>query len=113
MLGTLDEKDKHHWRDFVKPLVHAYNYTRNDTTGYSPYELMFGRMTKLPTDLIFGSSPSSETHKTYSEYVKKLRECLQESYELAVENSRKMNGKNKARCDLKVRAAQLMVTGSM
>lgn len=43
-----------------------------------------------------------------SEYVKKLRERLQESYELAVENSCKMNAKNKARFDLKVRAAELM-----
>ncbi len=25
MLGTLEEKDKSRWRDFVKPLVHAYN----------------------------------------------------------------------------------------
>ncbi|KAI3356510.1 hypothetical protein L3Q82_017717, partial [Scortum barcoo] len=31
LLGTLEEKDKQHWRDFVKPLVHAYNCTRNDT----------------------------------------------------------------------------------
>lgn len=108
MLGTLDEKDKHHWRDFVKPLVHAYNCTRNDTTGYSPYELMFGRQAKLPIDLVFGISPSSGTHKTHSEYVKKLRERLQESYELAVENSRKINAKNKARFDLKVRAAELV-----
>lgn len=108
MLGTLDEKDKYHWRDFVKPLVHAYNCTRNDTTGYSPYELMFGRQAKLPIDLVFGISPSSETHKTHSEYVQKLREHLQESYDLAVANSRKMNAKNKARFDLKVRAAELM-----
>uniref|UniRef100_A0A669F658 Gypsy retrotransposon integrase-like protein 1 n=1 Tax=Oreochromis niloticus TaxID=8128 RepID=A0A669F658_ORENI len=43
MLGTLEEEDKSHWRDFVKPLVHAYNCTRNNTTGFSPYELMFGR----------------------------------------------------------------------
>ncbi|RXN05331.1 Retrovirus-related Pol polyprotein from transposon 412 [Labeo rohita] len=108
MLGTLEEKDKHHWRDFVKPLVHAYNCTRNDTTGYSPYELMFGRQAKLPIDLAFGINPPGERPKTHSEYVKKLRERLQESYELASDNSRKMSEKNKARFDLKVRAAELM-----
>lgn len=26
MLGTLKTDEKQHWRDFVKPLVHAYNY---------------------------------------------------------------------------------------
>uniref|UniRef100_A0A3P9L7F3 Gypsy retrotransposon integrase-like protein 1 n=1 Tax=Oryzias latipes TaxID=8090 RepID=A0A3P9L7F3_ORYLA len=59
MLGTLEDKEKHHWRDFVKPLVHAYNCTRNDTTGYSPYELMFGRQPRLPVDFVLGISPDS------------------------------------------------------
>lgn len=69
---------------------------------------MFEQQAKLPVDLVFGISPSSGKNKTHSEYVKKLRERLQESYELTVENSRKMNAKNKARFDLKVRAAELM-----
>lgn len=36
MLGTLSQPDKLHWKDFVKPLVHAYNCTKNDTTGFPP-----------------------------------------------------------------------------
>lgn len=43
MLGTLKDKEKGRWRDFIKPLTHAYNYTKNEVTGFSPYELMFGR----------------------------------------------------------------------
>ncbi|KAL0186035.1 hypothetical protein M9458_017705, partial [Cirrhinus mrigala] len=42
MLGTLQNQDKSCWRDHVRPLVHAYNCTRNEVTGYTPYELMFG-----------------------------------------------------------------------
>lgn len=37
MLGTLEDRDKYQWCDFVKPLVQTYNYKRNDTTGYSCY----------------------------------------------------------------------------
>ncbi|KAJ8007768.1 hypothetical protein DPEC_G00097630 [Dallia pectoralis] len=88
MLGTLDEEDKHHWRDFVRPVVHAYNCTRNDATGYSPYELMFGRQPMLPVDLILGLKPPTETHTTHSEYVQNLRQRLKESYALAAENSK-------------------------
>ena len=47
MLGTLENKDKSHWRESVKPLVHAYNCTRNDVTEFSPYDLMFGRQPQL------------------------------------------------------------------
>lgn len=107
MLGTLEDKDKYHWRDFVKPLVHAYNCTRHDTTGYSPYQLMFGRQPRLPIDLVLGIHPDMGTHKTHSEYVKGLRQRLQESYSLAAKNSQKMGEKNKARFDKKVRAAEL------
>lgn len=110
MLGTLEEKDKHHWRDYVKPLVHAYNCTRNDTTGYSPYELMFGRQPALPVDFILGTSPTTASHSTHSEYVHKLRQRLQESYALAANRARKRGEQNKTRFDAKIRAAEL-VTG--
>ncbi|XP_055017481.1 LOW QUALITY PROTEIN: uncharacterized protein LOC129411251 [Boleophthalmus pectinirostris] len=107
MLGTLEEKDKHHWRDFVKPVVHAYNCTRNDSTGYSPYELMFGRQPTLPVDLILGLKPPTETHTTHSDYVQSLRQRLKESYALAAENSRKSGERNKLRFDAKVKTAEL------
>ena len=42
MLGTLPEKSKITWREQVPTLVHAYNCTRNNATGFSPYYLMFG-----------------------------------------------------------------------
>ncbi len=32
MLGTLENDKKAHWKEFVKPLVHAYNCTKNDVT---------------------------------------------------------------------------------
>lgn len=107
MLGTLEEKDKYHWRDFVKPLVHAYNCTRNDTTCYSPYELMFGRQPRLPVDLVLGIQPEKTSHRTHSEYVGNLRQRLQESYSLAAANALKMGQKNKTRFDKKVKAAEL------
>lgn len=30
MIGTLEDKDKTQWRNYVKPLMHAYNCTTND-----------------------------------------------------------------------------------
>ncbi len=43
ILGTLEDKKKDEWRKYVWPLVHAYNCTRNDSTGEAHFLLMFGR----------------------------------------------------------------------
>ena len=41
MLGMLPEKPKSTWREQVPTVIHAYNCTRNNATGFSPYYLMF------------------------------------------------------------------------
>lgn len=101
MLGTLENKDKSHWKEYVKPLVHAYNCTRSDVTGFSPYELMFGRQPRLPVDLAFGL-PASKQPKSHSHYVHDLKGRLQESYKIATENATKIAERNKLRFDKRV-----------
>ena len=53
MLGTLPKKPKITWREQVPTLVHTYNCTRNNATGFSPYCLTFGCKPHSPVDLIF------------------------------------------------------------
>ena len=54
MLGTLTPEQKKDWKSHVPALIHAYNYTRNAATGFSPYFLLFGREPRLPVDVEFG-----------------------------------------------------------
>ena len=56
MLGTLPKST---WREQVPTLVHAYNCTRNNATGFSPYNLMLGCKLHLPIDLIFGTNTAN------------------------------------------------------
>lgn len=109
MLGTLKTDEKQHWRDFVKPLVHAYNCTKHDTTGFTPYELMFGRQPRLPIDLAFNVPLNRHHHKSHSQYVQTLKTHLQESYELAVKNAAKTAERNKIRFDKHVTESTLDV----
>ncbi|KAK3558685.1 hypothetical protein QTP86_023232 [Hemibagrus guttatus] len=107
MLGSLENKKKGCWKEYVKPLIHAYNCTRNETTGISPYELMFGRQPRLPIDLAFGLPLKDEWEITHSQYVKKLKSHLEESFHIASESSKKMAERNKARYAGRVTASTL------
>lgn len=109
MLGTLEIHDKAHWRDFVKPMVHAYNCTRNDVTGYSPYELMFGRQPRLPIDLAFSLPVHQKRQPSHSKYVEALRNHLKESYRIAAQNSEKIMRRNKTRFDRHISVSDLAV----
>ncbi len=107
MLGTLKTQEKARWKDFVKPLVHAYNCTKHETTGFTPYELMFGRQPRLPVDLIFNTTVSQDNLKFHSQYVQSLKTHLQESYKLAQKNAAKSAERNKVRFDRKVTESSL------
>ncbi len=109
MLGTLEEKDKSRWRDFVKPLVHAYNCTKHEVTGFTPYELMFGRQPRLPFDLAFGLPYQDTPRISHSEYVKHLKSHLEESYSLASHRALKSAERNKNRFDKLVTNSSLEV----
>lgn len=37
MLGTMEPEQKQYWSQHIGQLVHAYNCTKNDATGYSPH----------------------------------------------------------------------------
>ncbi|KAJ7995749.1 hypothetical protein DPEC_G00247820 [Dallia pectoralis] len=107
MLGTLENQDKSHWKDFVKPLVHAYNCTRSDVTGFTPYELMFGRQPRLPVDLAFGLPVKEGQQKSHSQYVKHLKSRLEESYKIATRSAAKVAEKNQTRFDKRVTSSAL------
>ena len=107
MLGTLHESQKKDWRMYVKPLTHAYNCTTSDTTGYSPYFLMFGRHARLPLDIMFGTDPDARLSKSTGQYVKDLRLRLQHAFDVAKANTTKTSEKNKKTYNRSVPASVL------
>lgn len=73
MLGTLDVKKKVKWSQHIGQLVHCYNCTQNEPTGFSPCYLMFGREARLPVDLFFGTSSGDTSQKVYHNYVSDMK----------------------------------------
>ncbi|KAL7878188.1 hypothetical protein SRHO_G00048310 [Serrasalmus rhombeus] len=102
MLGTLNPRHKRQWSQHIALMVHAYNSTRNDSTGYSPYFLMFGREARLPVDVCFSTSIGGQEKVKHQRYVENLRKELKRAYQLAIESSDKSHHKNKRAFDAKV-----------
>lgn len=107
MLGTLGTKQKARWKEYVRPLVHTYNCTRNDVTGFTPYELLFGRSPRLPVDLAFGLPVREQQCTSHSQYIQDLRSRLEEAFQLASKNIAKAGERNKARFDQRVTPSSL------
>jgi len=110
MLGTLSDARKANWKDYVAPLVHAYNSTKHDSTGFSPFYLMFGREPRIPVDVQFGLDPNSShpTGRDSSKFVENLRKRLNLAYDLATKNAQVASKRNKVRYDAKRREAKLL-----
>ena len=106
MLRTLPEEKKRKWSEYVPKVVHAYNCTKSDSTGYSPFYLLFGRSPRLPVDLIFGPS-LEEASVTHTEYVDKWKFAMKEAYSLALKNTSKSATDGKQQYDRKVRFSKL------
>ena len=102
MLRTLTEEQKHDWKNHVNKVVHAYNNTRHESTGYSPHYLLFGRSPRLPIDLAFGLSPQTANSSTnHTEYVTKWKDRMEEAYQIAKKGATEAARKGKRQYDKK------------
>lgn len=69
MLRNLPEAAKADWKSSLAKVVHAYNCTRSEATGYAPYFLLFSHNPRLPIDLMFGLTAKDQrsSHRDYAE----------------------------------------------
>jgi hypothetical protein len=107
MIGTLEMEKKSDWRAYISTLTHAYNATIHDSTGFSPFYLMFGRHPRLAVDAFLGLSVSENEPCTSSVYMKQLREKLSKAYEIAGKEAARKGSAYKNIYDKKVRFASI------
>ena len=101
ILRKLTIEQPNHWNKYIVPLLFAMRTTPN-STGYSSFELMYGRscfthLTLLKT-LWTGETFQPEVKSTY-QYVLDLRERIEETCKLAHEELVKTQVKNLRYCN--------------
>ena len=86
-LKTLESTDKKSWKDHINKLAHAYNCTKNSSTGYAPYLLLFGRKPCLPINLILSQTDDANEDHSHSKFVEHWKTQMSEAYQKALQNS--------------------------
>ena len=108
MLRTLAEEQKSDWRASVDKMVHAYNCTRNESTGYSPFYLLFGRHPRLPIDLAFGLDRDQDAPtQTRDDYVVRWKQQMEQAYDIATKNMGQTADRRKQMYDKRAKTAAL------
>ena len=86
---TLLEEFKAEWTNHISTLMYAYNCTRSNATGFSPYYLLYGRHPLLPIDIEFGAMTPDLNETVTLKYVKGLQRRLDYAFRKVEAFSRK------------------------
>ena len=95
LLKTLKSEEKADWPSHLPALVFAYNATPHASTGYQPYQLMFGRRAPAPCDNWLGlRAYNNDKSITRIDWVDQQLEQLLHANKRAQKNIKATNAKN-------------------
>lgn len=106
LLRTLPPEQKRHWPEHLPQLIFSYNATIHQSTGESPYFLMFGREPQLPVDFLLGRVEQPVAGGV-CEWIKEHRHRLQVAFEGARERMKAAAAQRKERHDKKPQSDRL------
>ena len=96
LLKTLRSEEKADWPSHLPALVFAYNATPHASTGYQPYQLMFGRRAPAPCDNWLGLRAYNDDKSiTRIDWVDQQLEQLLHANKRAQKNIKATNAKNR------------------
>lgn len=106
LLRTLPMDLKRRWPEHLPQLVFSYNTAAHQTTGDSPYYLMFGQDPQLPVDFLLGRV-QEPGHGHVCEWVREHQRRLNVAFQNARERMQAAASKRKERHDQKIRSEPL------
>ncbi|CAF4536730.1 unnamed protein product, partial [Rotaria socialis] len=101
-ISKLQDTEDNNWDEYLQAVVFAYNTGIHKTTKYSPYELLYGRLPRLP----FNARPTYYSFAKPNDYFEQLRKTLRIYHQAArhhmiLQNENNINRYNRNRFDPK------------
>ena len=87
MLAMFAGKNRDDWDDLLPAVMMAYRSSVHESTGFSPYRLMFGEECTLPMDIGLPKEQLDTTDLITSPYVIWVRDALEEAYDQVRQHS--------------------------
>ena len=79
MMQKFTSKNKKDWDEYLPYLLFAYREAPQESTGFSPFELLYGRHVRGPLDVLREVWTEEETDKTTEvTHLVQMRERLEE-----------------------------------
>jgi transposase InsO family protein len=119
LLYKLTNRKPKEWDSHIQSVLFAMREANHETTGYSPFRLMFGRTMKGPMAIlksIFTGNQeirSGDTSGKYQEFIDKLSEKLRTGKEVARENIKDGKRKMKYYHDKKAKDNKTITVNSL
>ncbi|XP_076840784.1 uncharacterized protein LOC143485286 [Brachyhypopomus gauderio] len=86
LLRSLPPEQKKRWPLHLSHLLFAYNTTVHQSTGYSPYELLFGQKPHLPVDFVLGQAEEEMVEGSVGEWIRGQQAFLESAFSHAKRN---------------------------
>ncbi|UYV68139.1 hypothetical protein LAZ67_5003162, partial [Cordylochernes scorpioides] len=99
MISMYVNTDQKNWDEILPFVTHAYNTTIQETTGYSPFFLLFGRkpMSLLDDD----NMPIDNNMNDYDEYIENCLDKIARTRQVVINNTEKTQERMKRNYDKK------------
>ena len=81
MLAKFVSKNQRDWDQKLPLVAFAYRTSVQESTGFTPYFLMYGREARIPADLVYGPPPQEDQERPIPEIVEEQRETFRQAYE--------------------------------
>jgi hypothetical protein len=102
MLKRVCQEARGQWHRYINPVLFAYREVPQESTGFSPFELLYGRSVRGPGAILkqlWTKDVEVPDVKHSYQYVTELKERLEESLKLAQQELEKSQGRYKRQYD--------------
>ena len=100
MLRKFVSKNQKDWDEYLPYLLFAYREVPQESTGFSPFELLYGRKVRGPLDILRENWTGEETPEVpISTYVVQMRNKLAEMSDLVQKHARRAQVRQKEHYD--------------